>query len=162
MSSFIKWLIFILLTAGYIYAVFFWNRSEAALTDQAELQQDETIQPEEQSAVEYTEAEESSDTEQYEQVSESVDPLPEESPIFQDPPVATSNYVIISGSYLQQSKADKALKDYTANYGINGQVKYYEPYYKVVLGSAGTKTEAKALLQEISDKGITAFIQKDS
>lgn len=160
MSTFLKWLVFIALTSGYVFAVFFWDR------DAEEHSQDISIQttgePTPEEAVEETYAspdENYEESDAYEEVEEPVMEIPEET---QAAPVETGMYVIISGSYTSEIKAEKALEAYTSNYNVEGQIKFYDPYYKVVLGSANSLSSAKQLLQSITDQGITAFIQKDS
>lgn len=176
MPQFLKWLIFIALLAGYIWAVFFWERgnliTEPDLPDHSDstTMNIETVNDEPE-YTDYTESYEdqtdstiyeSSYTEETESNTEdAAETIVDEVSAETVTPNSSDKYAIISGSYTNRAQADKALGQYLSKYGLNGEVVFYDPYYKVVLATAGSMADAKSELNKITELGVSAFIQKN-
>ncbi len=168
MPKVLKWLIFIALCVIYIWAVFLWDRSSEASS---------SIAPDTAGAgfeVEFDSIDDSQNelytteiTDSFEQPNNDFitaedyateEPAAEYEESAQEP--SSFSYYIVSGSYLEDSRARTAKKN-LENKGVQAEVLLIDSYYKVIVGKFMHLSKAKSALSELNDKGIPAFIQRN-
>jgi hypothetical protein len=72
--------------------------------------------------------------------------------------IATSEYIIVLGSFSEEKNA-KAHQEKISQFGLKPQISFKEPFYRVVLESFKTESEAKQRIQELKNNhNIVAFV----
>lgn len=71
---------------------------------------------------------------------------------------ATSEYIIVLGSFSEEKNA-KAHQEKISQFGLKPQISFKEPFYRVVLESFKTESEAKQRIQVLKNNhNIVAFV----
>lgn len=72
--------------------------------------------------------------------------------------ISTSEYIIVLGSFSEEKNA-KAHQEKISQIGLKPQISFKEPYYRVVLESFKTESEAKQRIQVLKNNhDIAAFV----
>lgn len=162
MPRFLKWLIFTVLCGAYLWLVFFLPQQTTLAAEQPEPKDATEVEipeapdmPEQSNESWETEVDSLSTEEEYSDEEMEAEPEPEQT---EDP--TSFAFYIVSGSYLKDGPAYKAAGDYQ-NSGIDAEVVFINPYYKVIVGKSQNMNEAKEQLAQLSAQGISAFIQRN-